>query len=562
MDATAGHRRLLFPCGLTPTQDPMNHCIALVVGAGPVGLALASQLHRHGVACRIIDRSPTPSTQSKALVLWPRTLEMLDQLGLADAFVGAGRAMDVAHIYGSRRTLVRLRLDLPDTHFPHALMLAQSETERLLHEHLSRVGIPVGRQIELTGLADCGAGVEATLRHADGRDEVVRCEWLLGCDGAHSTVRKAAGIGFAGEAEPNDWVLADCRVDGPLPLDELSLFWHARGVLAFFPFAPGRCRVIADRGSAAGQGRPADPTLADVQALVDARGPGGVRLSEPHWLSGFRIHERKVADYRRGRVFLVGDAAHIHSPAGGQGMNTGMQDAWNLAWKLALVQSGAAAPQLLDSYGAERGRVGEQVLRNAARLTWVATLRNPLARAVRNAAVALAGRVPALRRAFVRGLSELAIRYPDSPLNGESSGRRWAAAGARPGDRVPDVPLDQTRLHVVLRGPRLQLVLLPAEGDSLALPALSDVHARLTQTYPGLAESHLVLAGAAPPAVASVSTWHDATGAVRRVFGAHSTAIALVRPDGYLAYRGQPALWENLHAYLGRSFIANPATTA
>src|SRR5262249_1437619 len=151
------------------------------------------------------------------------------------------------------------------------------------------------------------------------------------------------------------------------------------GVLAFFPFAPGRCRVIADMGTAGGAGRPPDPTLAEVQAVVDERGPAGVRLSEPHWLAGFRIHERKVADYRGGRVFLAGDAAHIPSPAGGQGMNTGMQDAWNLAWKLALVQSGRGRPApLLDSYGRERGAVGEMVLRQAAGMTRAATLRNPI----------------------------------------------------------------------------------------------------------------------------------------------------------------------------------------
>ncbi len=283
-------------------------------------------------------------------------------------------------------------------------MLAQSETERLLAAHLDRVGVMVERRVELTALADHGDHVQATLRHADGPDETVRCAWLVGCDGAHSTVRKGIGVDFTGHAEPNDWMLADCRVEGPLPQDELSMFWHARGVLAFFPFAPGRCRVIADLGPAHGTGRPPDPTLADVQAAVDERGPPGVLLSEPHWLSGFRINERKVADYRRGRVFLAGDAAHIHSPAGGQGMNTGMQDAWNLAWKLALVQTGAALPSLLDSYSHERSRVGETVLKNAARLTWLGTMRNPLSRFMRNTLVGLLARFAAFRHGFAHAV--------------------------------------------------------------------------------------------------------------------------------------------------------------
>ncbi len=313
-------------------------CPALVVGAGPVGLTMAAHLHHHGVACRIVDSSPQPSDKSKALVIWARSLEMLDDLGVVGDFTAAGRFLQGARFHAGRRTLVHLTFQTPGTEYPRPLMLAQSETERLLAEHLRRVGVAVERPVELTAFADRGDHVEASLRHAGGREEQVRCDWLLGCDGAHSTTRKQLGLEFAGEADPNDFLLADCRIDG-IPQDELSLFWHSRGVLGFFPFGEGRCRVIADMGRAPGPGHPPDPTLAQVQAVVDERGPGGVRLSEAVWLAGFRIHERKVADYRRGRVFLAGDAAHIHSPAGGQGMNTGMQDAWNLAWKLALVQA-------------------------------------------------------------------------------------------------------------------------------------------------------------------------------------------------------------------------------
>src|SRR5262249_10896675 len=162
----------------------------------------------------------------------------------------------------------------------------QSETERLLTEHLSKVGVPVERQVELVDFTDHGDHVDATLRHADGRDEQVRSAWLIGCDGAHSIVRKKLGMQFSGDAEPNDWILADVHIEG-IPQDELSLIWHTKGVLGFFPFAKGRCRVIADMGTAPGTGHPADPSLAEVQRIVDERGPAGVRLSEPHWLSGF-----------------------------------------------------------------------------------------------------------------------------------------------------------------------------------------------------------------------------------------------------------------------------------
>lgn len=544
-------------------------CTALVVGAGPVGLTMAAHLHRHGLACRLIDRSPSPSDKSKALVLWGRSLEMLDDLGIMHDFLGAGMFLNGARIHGGRRLLACVSFETPGTEYPRPLMLAQSETERLLTEHLQRAGVAVERPVELTDFADHGDHVAATLRHADGREEQVRCDWLLGCDGAHSTTRNRLGVAFAGEPEPNDWILADCRIEG-ISQDEVSLFWHARGVLAFFPFAHGRCRVIADMGRAPGAGHPADPSLAQVQAIVDERGPGGVRLSDAVWLSGFRIHERKVADYRRGRVFLAGDAAHIHSPAGGQGMNTGMQDSWNLAWKLALVQAGRARPALLDSYSAERGEVGETVLRAAGRLTRVATLRNPVAQFLRNRTVGLLGHLPSFRRAFVRNLTELAIRYPHSPLNGEQRGARgYAAGGLRPGDRVPDLRLREPGtgreqpLQKVLCGSSYHLLLLPDGVHPDPLAALCDLGRRVEETYPKTVRAHLIVPDEmvhedSVPADGdrSVSVWLDPAASVRRLVGAQEAALAVVRPDGYLAFRGQPASGEGAQRYLDRYLIA------
>jgi 2-polyprenyl-6-methoxyphenol hydroxylase-like FAD-dependent oxidoreductase len=541
-------------------------CPALVVGAGPVGLALAAHLHHHGLPCRLIDKAPAPSDKSRALVLWGRSLEMLDDLGLVDNFLAAGMLINGARLYGGSRLLVNIASEPAGTAYPRPLMLAQNETERLLTEHLRRVGIPVERSVELTGFVEHGDGVTANLHHADGRQEQVRCGWLLGCDGAHSTLRKQLGMDFSGEAEPNDWVLADCRVEGPIPQDELSLFWHHKGVLAFFPFARNRCRVIADMGPAHGADRPPEPSLAHVQAIVNERGPTGVRLSESHWLSGFRINERKVAHYSRGRVFLAGDAAHIHSPAGGQGMNTGMQDAWNLAWKLALVQAGRAkASPLLDSYSEERSAVGEEVLRQAGRLTRVATLRNPLAQFLRNHLVALLGRLPPFRHTFVRYLSEMAVHYPHSPLNGESESG-WASGSIRPGDRVPDANLremgtgSERRLLTLLRGPRHHLLLLPAAADPADPARLAEVARQTEASYPGLIQSHLIVPGESSLSLPDglASAWLGPGAVVCRHLGTRETAVALVRPDGYLGYRGQPADAEGLLGHLARYLVARP----
>ena len=368
---------------------------------------------------------------------------------------------------------------------------------------------------------------------------------------------------FFGEAEPNDWILADCRIDGPIPMDEVTIFWHAKGVVAYFPFTPTRCRVIADMGSAKGSDKPADPSLAEVQAIIDERCPAGVRLSEPHWLAGFRINERKVTDYRRGRAFLCGDAAHIHSPAGGQGMNTGMQDTWNLAWKLALVQSGKARPTLLDSYSAERSAVGSVVLRQAGLLTTVATLRNPAAQFLRNNALRLLLKLPAFRRNFVRNLAEMTIHYPDSPLNGESTGPGWARGSIRPGDRFPDLRLrdpkiaKDERLLRILHGTGYDLLLLPTVADGTTLATLRSIQQRVEATYAGLVRCHLLVpsGGLLADPEGFASTWLDSDGGARQRLGARETALALIRPDGYLAYRGQPASWEGLRGYLGRWIV-------
>jgi 2-polyprenyl-6-methoxyphenol hydroxylase-like FAD-dependent oxidoreductase len=253
--------------------------------------------------------------------------------------------------------------------------------------------------------------------------------WLIGCDGAHSTVRHGIGSEFHGSAQGDDWMLADVRLegDGAPRADEIATYLHRDGPFVIFPIPGGRVRIIANAGRTDPAHRRPDPTLADVQSMADGRTGGGFRVVDPVWLANFRINERKVSDYRRGRSFLVGDAAHIHSPAGGQGMNTGMQDAINLAWKLAMVTQGQAAANLLDSYSPERNGVGEMVLRNAGRLTDMATLSHPAAQAARNLALRFLLGFHAVQDRMAATMSEIEIAYPGSPLSkGRKSGARLA----------------------------------------------------------------------------------------------------------------------------------------
>lgn len=408
----------------------------LVVGAGPVGLTMAAELARYGVAVRVVEKAAQRTDKSKALVLWSRTLELLDRSGSGDSFVRAGLKVTAANIIAGTREVAHVRLDTMDTPHPYALMIPQSETERLLEAHLNNVGVEVERRVEMTTFAPDADGVAVALRHPDGREETLRTSWLIGCDGAHSAVRHGLGMSFEGDTQPSDWLLADVHLSGDATSAlEIRIFWHKDGTMAMFPIAPGRYRVIADVGDAHGGSPREDPSLEEIQAILDARGPGGITASAPIWLASFRINERKVADYRKGRVFLAGDAAHIHSPAGGQGMNTGMQDACNLSWKLAMVSRGLAAPEpLLDSYSEERSAVGRQVLADAGRLTTLAILKGGVSQEIRNVAASLVFGLAPVRKAMANKLAELSIGYPSSPLTSPGGHGR---GGPSPGERAP-----------------------------------------------------------------------------------------------------------------------------
>ena len=275
-----------------------------------------------------------------------RTLELLDRGDRGSSpFVEAGFKVDGVNIVtGDGAVVGHVRMDTVASPYPYALMLPQSDTERLLEERLQRLGVSLERSTEATALTIGPDAVEATLRRADGREETVHADWLAGCDGAHSIVRHTLAAPFSGEAMGGDWILADVHMKGyPFPDTEVAVYWARRGVLPIFPISPGRYRIIGNVAPS-GTDHPHDPTLDEIQAIVEA-----LSLFDPIWLSGFRINSRKVASYRSGRAFLCGDAAHVHSPAGGEGMNTGMQDAFNLAWKLALAIKGTCGEALLDT---------------------------------------------------------------------------------------------------------------------------------------------------------------------------------------------------------------------
>ncbi|MPV88969.1 monooxygenase [Georgenia ruanii] len=549
------------PAGVPPGAD----VDVLVVGAGPTGLALAAELVAAGTRVRLVDRQLDRVHESRALGVQPRTVEVLARLGLAEELVAAGnRAVRLELHAGGRVTRVPLfDLGLADTDYPFLLFLSQAETERILTAHLAARGVTVERGVELAGLAEGAAGVTCRLRRvggvADDRGpgggatpmEPVRARFVVGCDGAHSAVRSLAGIAFRGSAYPQDFLLADLGADGVAP-GAAHMFLAPRGIFFLFPLArPAPWRVVAmwphelDRGrrpagtrghawhrpggTRRGRGEHRSPqavtadaplTLAQVQAVADAYGTGA-SLHDPVWMTRFRLHNRGAARYRAGRVVLAGDAAHIHSPAGAQGMNTGIQDAANLGWKLALVTAGAPEA-LLATYERERAPVGRRVRRMTDLAFAVAVSGNPVLRLLRQrAAPRLAPVVLRLARGRpVRTVTELAIAYRRSPLTVRGGDRR---GGPRPGDRLPDGPLAPgpaapRTLHGLLTTPGFHL-LLCGEWDADAVADLAGPHL----TVHRLARRPTPGACTVPP-----DTWRRLGG------GGH----LLVRPDGYVACRG------------------------
>ncbi len=478
---------------------------------------MAVELARFGVPMRIVDKAPCRSDKSKALVIWSRTLELIDRMGCSASFLAAGCKVSAVNIVSGTKQIIHLALRDVATPHPYALMLPQSETERLLEEHLNALGVRVERSVELKAFEALGEGITATLGHPGGRDEIVEAGWLIGCDGAHSTVRHKLGMVFAGDTLPMDWILADAHLSGVRTTSEVDLAWHADGVLAIFPISRDRFRVVADVGPAKTEGPRADPTLEEVQAILDRRGPGGIQASEPVWLSSFRINERKVADYRAGRVFLAGDAAHVHSPAGGQGMNTGIQDACNLAWKLALVCRGTCTEEpLLDSYSAERSAVGTQVLKETGQATALAILRGGIQQAVRNHVASLLFGLSSVQKAAANTVTEISVGYGESPLNAQAG---HFHGGPDAGSRAPV----RANEHPVGAGSQPKFVLFAAVEEQTS---------ELAARYPDLLEP-----------------------AVRKPFS--EGALTLVRPDGYVALSAKAGAFHEVAAYFDQHCAAS-----
>ncbi|MGW6690462.1 FAD-dependent monooxygenase [Streptomyces sp. NPDC054961] len=600
----------------TATTDATGTTEVLIAGAGPVGLSAAAELRRHGVSCRLVDRLPARLPYAKAVGIQPRTLEVWDRMGLARTVLEAALPMRGQLIYVNGRQQARVDLVLPPE-VPYGFAaLPQYETERLIEEYVAGLGTVIERGTELLSFTQDEDGVTARLRTASGAGEELRARYLIGCDGAHSTVRKGLGLRFEGDAFAEGYMLADVVADWDLPYGYGLRSTHRAedgstdDVLVCIPLpGKGRYRMSmlvppelaareagpeSGRGSAGNHGAaaPVDgdgdgdgvahglagaaegarvPGLPHIQAVVDRLAPQPATLSGLRWSSVFRISHRIVDRYGEGRVFVAGDAAHIHPPTGAQGMNTGIQDACNLAWKLAFVLRGAAGPALVAGYDAERRPVGEEVV----------------GRTVRHARQGMEADAEDPETLMLRE-AQLLVGYRGGPLAPGSSGSSGSAASSgpagapRPGDRAPDcagltqsIAAYSSRLFDVLRGRTGHVVLLyAADGDGDVLARAADAAERIRTagteppsdggatapadvpagpsagpSAPGATGGPLpgtgprtvaVLAREAAPAASealTVAVYRDAAGEFARLYRPEGPTGFVVRPDGYLAAR-------------------------
>jgi 2-polyprenyl-6-methoxyphenol hydroxylase-like FAD-dependent oxidoreductase len=549
----------------------------LIVGGGPTGLTLASELYRHGVPCRIVDKATAPNPISRATDIQARTLEVFQDMGLVEETLASGHPHTGVSIFADGRWLARMTFEQADSPYPYSLAITQDRTEALLERHLERLGGKVERGVEVARVEPESDGATATLLHADGKWEKARSRWVVGCDGASSAVRIGLGLPFEGTSFDDRFLMADVKITWDEPPENFYFFYGDATFALVIPLpGDGRARLFFNEP-------PGDHelTLETVRELFSLNVPFPAKLDDALWTSRFRIHTRMVPKYRVGNVLLAGDAAHIHSPISGQGMNLGIQDAYNLGWKLALVVRGRAPESLLDSYEPERRPLASTVLDDSDKAQRRAMIKEGFGSAMRNQIVQVLSRFPSFVKSQTEKNLQVAMSYRGSPIVAEErtsvlsakvledrttehpTVRDWRDFASAPaaGDRVPDLRLDDGTMFDHLRGTHHTVLLFdgraPTPDGYEHLARIADgVVARWGQLVRPIV---IVYGDKTPPelqaAAATGRVWLDPEGKVHARYGAGSECVYLVRPDGYVGFRSQPADQAALERSLARVLI-------
>jgi len=456
----------------------------LIIGAGPVGLFLAKECARRAMRCRVVECRPSQSEHSKALAIFPRTLEIFDMAGVASPFVERANRVTCATVISHGRTLARMQFTPHESPYAYVAMVPQDVTEKLLVDSLRLRGGSVEYDTTFVSATQSNDCVHAMLDHQGDRREITAA-YVVGCDGAHSAVRHLLNLPFEGAEYHDSFLLADVETNDALPAAEMQLCPHELGPLAIFPMSATRRRIVGMVEKTEDNA----PSISLIRQLLADRAPASIEAHSLHWSSYFRIHHRQVAKLRVGRMFVAGDAAHIHSPFGGQGMNTGLQDVWNLVWKLDFALRGFGGENLLDSYTAERRPVIKHVIDVTDFMTRAMATPSKLAQAARNTIIPVVSRLAPFQHAFVQTLSELGVAYRGSPMV-EGPGERYLDDGLRGGGICSRF-----------------LLLIDGASDAPAAEAAKQLCASFSDVLE-----------------------------LRSVHLPHAPEIMLVRPDGYAAY--------------------------
>lgn len=528
----------------------------LVVGAGPTGLSMAIELLRHQIPFRIIDKKAAPVETSNALGVQPRTLEVWDDQGLIQTALEQGFPLKGITIHSQGKKIADINTyNLTTTLYPFILALPQFRTEQMLLEHLKNNNVTVEYQCKLTQVTERTDTVIAHIKNSAKEDEQIRVKWLIACDGIHSTVREQLHVPFQGKELIQHFMMGDVLFQNPVDFDKAQAFFNPKGTFAIIPYDTNKARILFDVTHDPQYQTLSKPTDEQLQQAMKERCAADIKIEKVFWKSGFHIQERMVTNYKHNNVFFAGDAAHVHSPAGGQGMNTGIQDVYNLAWKLAAVINGECKPSLLESYNAERYPIAKNILINTTMMTRIVTIHNKFITSLRNFFLKFFTKEKRMLGHFLESLTQLAINYEDSLLTKEYTPNHPAP---KAGDRFFDCYIDKQnsdRLMNHVRGIKPTLLFFSGILKDQKTDVLNDLLSELHKKYGEKFNYILVTASDYKSPNAAVKTIYDEQQLVHRKYQVTLPFLYMLRPDKYFGFKGKLSDAQVLEEYLAHLYL-------